>query len=576
MGREIEVQLHLWPWSVGIQDREETVDISSGSTSFNFYGSPVVSVSTHTSLYLPQRNERFVPFGPTFKTIHDEYQLYETPHGVLASDQARGETSDGAIRVQGLDGTSTLHLSPKGAIPRHKTRSDEKLIETDLARTVLAWSQLFDDLLDDSLKRWKRENRFPWSAILEFIEKMKREARDPRMALIVHIAEAIHRQLPVTMEAARRVLIRERRILPAGRVTETDTACLRWYVRQPGETMAEKAASNRQALLGITRRETYNTLENRVLKDFLSRCVQESKRYLDTEVGEDQTLMQSMRTIRVRSFRHLCSNLRRVPFLEDVAKPPPSMQPNYVLQNDSRYRQIWQLYVRLLRREDEEDKMWDWQSRTWADVARLLVNASIYELARSSKKRPEGELLLEEFLKSGMQLSREQHQGCRIQAGSEPGPFMVKHRIGDTAKASVLEVVHPDLAHKHVTTRDLGRMGGHLYFVLTPMAGGRRKVIVIWAVHTAGAEPKPAWEEIGRSAKHALGKHTLLLGERIPDFPEIHGFVVASDLLAKEAELYAGSSEQLPLVQVATDLRRWGDAVAGLSLIVEDILRNIL
>jgi len=119
-------------------------------------------------------------------------------------------------------------------------------------------------------------------------------------------------------------------------------------------------------------------------------------------------------------------------------------------------------------------------------------------------------------------------------------------------------------------------MGGHLYLVLSPIAGSCRKVIVVWAVHTAGAERTPTWQEIGRSAKQALSKHILLLGERVPDFPEIHGFVVASDLLANEAELYAGPSEQLPIVQVATDQRCWEDAVAGLSLIVEDILRNIL
>ena len=574
MPKEIEAQLHLWPWSVG--NRAETVDMSSGSTTFDFYGSPVVSVSTHASLYLPQRNERFSPFGPTFRTLQGEYQLYETPHGVLSSNQAYGKTSDSTIRVKIPEGMNTVHLSSKGAVSRYASGVSGEQVETELAGTVLAWSQLFDDLLDDSLKRWKRENRFPWSAILDFIAKMKREARDPRMALIVHIAEAIHKQLPGTMQAARRVLVRERRILPAARITETDTACLRWYVRQPGETMAEKAASNRQTLLGITRRETFDTLENRVLKDFLSRCVQESKRYLDTEVGENQILMQSMRTTKVRSFRHLCSNLRRIAFLEDVASPPPGIRPNYVLQNDSRYREIWQFYCKLLRREDEEDKLWDWQSRTWADVARLLVNAALYELAHSSQVDLQGEFILEEFLASSMQVSREQRQGCRVLAGSEAGPFVVRKRSLNSSKASMLEVVHPDFAHEHIATRNLGRMGGHLYLVLTPIADGRRKVIVVWAAHTAGAERTPTWAEIGHSAKKALEKHALLLGERAFDFPEIHGFVVASDMFEKEVELYAGPSDQLPIVQVATDQRCWEDAIVGLSLIIEEILRNTL
>ncbi len=574
MLREVEAQFHFWPWSAGIT--EETKDLLSNSVSFPFYGSPVLSISTRATVYLPQRNERFSRFGPPFRTLGGEYQLYEVPHGILASHEKGPEITSDVIGFSVPDRRISVRILARGARSRYSSIPSGKKRESELARTVLAWSQFFDDLIEEAQKKWKREGRFPWVVILDFIADMKPEVSEPRMALIVHIAEAMHQQLPVTVNAARKVLVRERLMLPAGRVTETDTACLQWYVRQPGRTMAEKAATNRHALLGVSRRETYNTLENRVLKDFLLRCTQESKRYLNTEVGNDQALINSRRATRVRSFKHLCSNLRRAAFMEEIDKPPSPVRPNYALQNDFRYSQIWQMYKRLLRREDEEDRMWDWQSRTWADIARLLVSTALFSLARSSHEGKFGKMLVEELLRSDMQLLREQHSGCRVRAGSEPGPFLIRHRFGNSKTAAVLEIVHTDLAHEHITTQNLGRMGGHLYLVITPLNGDRRKVMVVWAIHTAGSEIHPTWGKIASSAERALKKHALRLGERVTDFPELHGFVVASDLQAKKVDLHIGSREQLWLVQVPADQRYWKDAVEGLALVTDDILENTL
>ncbi len=56
--------------------------------------------------------------------------------------------------------------------------------------------------------------------------------------------------------------------------------CLRWLCRQPGYDAIEKAGA-KQRILAITRRENYNTLENRgIFKDFLMRCSRETDQYL--------------------------------------------------------------------------------------------------------------------------------------------------------------------------------------------------------------------------------------------------------------------------------------------------------
>lgn len=550
---------------------EETVNLITGEAIFPFFGSPVISVSARASLFLPQRYERFTPFGSQFVTLGGVYELYEMPHGVMATRHSVTTEAEGKISVHSKNSRQTIRVIAQGA-KRRVVQNGEGPEETKLSRVVVAWSQFFDDLIEKS-KEINRENKLPWSEIEKIIFEIAEEAAEPRMALIVDIAERMHSRLSLVVNAPRKILFRERRMLPAGRVAETDTACLRWFVRQSGESIAEKAAANHQQLLGVTRRESFDTLENKVLKDFLFRCAYEGRRYLITEVGDDPNLQQSKRTRMMRGFCHLCSGLRQVPHLEDVSKPPTATRPNYVLQNDYRYKQVWYHYTRLLRREDEEDRLWDWQSRTWADVSRFLVNFALYNLSRKSNT----ELPLEELLASGIHLLREQHLGSRVSGGSEPGPFMVNRRGTDRSRASILEVVHPNLTGEHPATQLLGWIGGHLYLVLTPLGGGRRSIIVVWAVHTAGTEVHPTWEDISRSAGKALQNHIRNLdGFRYTDLPILKGFVLASDMESESAELHQGMDGGLHLVQVSTDQRDWKNALSGIEAVLEVIMGEIL
>ncbi|RKY23455.1 MAG: hypothetical protein DRP62_05855, partial [Planctomycetota bacterium] len=145
MLREIEAQFHFWPWSVGI--REETKDLSSSLVSFPFYGSPVLSISTRAAVYLPQRNEQFTRFGPPFRTLGGEYQLYEVPHGILASREKAPEFTSDVIGLRVSDRRISVRILAKGARSRYSSTPDGEVNESELARTVLAWSQFFDDLI---------------------------------------------------------------------------------------------------------------------------------------------------------------------------------------------------------------------------------------------------------------------------------------------------------------------------------------------------------------------------------------------------------------------------------------------
>lgn len=272
---EIELQLHLWPWSAGNPKRwpehedGETVDLVSGIASFPFFGSPVISVSSQMELFLPRRHERFFPFGPPFQSQYGLYQLHEAPHGVLTGMRTEDDPM-GYILLQSTQGRAKVQLITKGAKLRFSANNGDQEKATELYATVLSWSQQFEELLKQS-RKWSNENKILWDDVLKQFLTGLDKVDEPRMALIVKIAEDMSRKLSVVVHAARKILYRERQLISASRVAEIDTNCLRWIVRQPGDTLVEKAALNRQRIFGVIRRESYDTLENRVLKDFLVR-----------------------------------------------------------------------------------------------------------------------------------------------------------------------------------------------------------------------------------------------------------------------------------------------------------------
>jgi len=570
----VPVQLHLWPWSVG--NPQETVNLDRDAVSVLFFGSPVLSVADHAEVFLDSMYQKFLPFGPAYPSLHGPCQLYQVPHGVITEKNGKkefsGERARRMIVASGPNNSRKIRIQTEGAVSSI-VQIDEENKESQLYRTILAWSNYFDECIQESLDT-NRNNRLPWSNLLESLRRIATKDREPRMALIVRIAERMHNHLPRVVHAARRILVRERNMIPAPRVAETDTACLRWYVRQPGTTSAQKAAANNHRLLAVTRRESLDTLENMVLKDFVGRCRTECRRYLNFDCNEQQR-NQSERGRSVNAFGHMCDTLKALPQLQNISRPPVAIRPNYVLQNDYRYKHIWKLYLKLLRRAEAEDRLWDWQARTWADIARMLANVALISL--EGKKGCNQRFELKEILKSAFAILPEQRLGSRIERGCEPGPFEVRSAHGCEAGA-ILEIVHPTLAGEHPVTKNFGRLGGHLYLVFTPLNGKQQTVLVLWAVHTAGGDPKtrPTWHDIAKSASCALDRHRVVLEERATNLPSLRAFVLANDLDAEEPEIYSASEGIVHLVRIPTNQECWEAAVENIALVLEEALEVVI
>src|SRR5215510_13369109 len=170
-------QIHFWPWSIEIPD--ETMDLTGGTVCFPFFGSPIISVVQGATLLLASRLEHFKPLGPPYPCPDSTRQVYETPHGVLA-----GPTNLKKLRLLNLRGSQGIFLTAEGAVERFRlSAGTTQQGDSPMARHVLAWSQVCDDLLEHGSKPESHSNEVAWSEVLGQLRPLS-ESNEPRMALI--------------------------------------------------------------------------------------------------------------------------------------------------------------------------------------------------------------------------------------------------------------------------------------------------------------------------------------------------------------------------------------------------------
>lgn len=152
----------------------------------------------------------------------------------------------------------------------------------------------------------------------------------------------------------RKLLQRKREMVPMDKVQELDSTCIRWLTKQPGYTTEQKAG-NKQRVMSIVRLETLDTLENRVFKDFLRLCVSECRRYIDKF---EKHFNNSQRIKEVRKLQNLAILTLSKPEMQTIKKLYNYPKPNYVLQNNSSYKTIWDLYKKLLHKSKLLESAW--------------------------------------------------------------------------------------------------------------------------------------------------------------------------------------------------------------------------
>lgn len=232
-------------------------------------------------------------------------------------------------------------------------------------RARLVWDRLSDveTALGDPINLWAELNR-RWTLDDESVE--------PRMDVIVRHARLYGRDLDELAAAPRRVLRRTHKMTRIDRIGEFDRRAMTWLVRQPGETLVERAGDD-QRVLAVAREQNFNTLENRVVRSYAALALSHARAYLDRYASKHRT----RRFEAVKRYAQRCRRVERLLHEAGVAQAEPGVTPNFVLLNNSRYRAIWGAWIELLKDSRIEDDLWRWQPRSFEEFTALALMAGL-------------------------------------------------------------------------------------------------------------------------------------------------------------------------------------------------------
>jgi hypothetical protein len=233
-----------------------------------------------------------------------------------------------------LAGGTTLLLDAS-ALPARPEEDRDSEHETEqgakalLDRVKSVWERLRDveGTLEDPARMWRQVQAL-------WLDEAARA--NPEMDIIVEHARLLPPTLDMLDHAPRRILRRVQRMVPVARVQEVDRRTMTWLIRQPGESIAERAG-NRQRIQAVAREESFNTLENRVVLSYARMADAVARDYCDRH----GTTALTPRVARVRRFGGRCRTLERDLRSRSVGEAGADATPNFVLQNDVRYRAVW-------------------------------------------------------------------------------------------------------------------------------------------------------------------------------------------------------------------------------------------
>lgn len=404
-----------------------------------------------------------------------------------------------------------------------------------------------------------REDPTAWDRLQRAWPERQAQAEEARHALIVEHAGRLPALVEATAGHPRRVLKRTRQQMPIDRIQELDTACLEWMIRRPGLSVAEKAGP-RQRLLGVAREENLDTLENRVLKDFLRLSIEEAGLWQHA----NQRFGLSERARRVGRYQALCRNCHRELRAAGISDPVAPVLPNFVLQHDARYRVIWRAYRELLSAEQREDDLWRWQGRLWADFVRLAVVIGLGRIADPQVR-----------LQAPLRLRREQARGRWSDTLARLAVFLLTLR----GRPLVAEVLDPGLPQPAAQPAGLAAvapwqhaLGCTAVIVLRDGRDGRQRSLCVWAAHGVTDVPL-SLETLAASADEALDQAMRREALHGDDRIRARGLVIRSKHDA--APEFATQAGRVYGLTLSADPARIREAFAEFALTLQDSLERL-
>lgn len=333
-----------------------------------------------------------LPLVGRIETNEGPRLLWELPSAMVELDQPTLAEESVTVLLRRRRGPQSKVAATLQGVARRSRAARDDGEPAQAADGVLDWAPIADEIEslvdahvdgiteilgtpppDDSASWGRGAGRRVIRPLAEALVAWRRAGRgdEPRLALIVRLAQDLRRSLPDVCARPRVVLSRDRQLRSVHRIEQIDGACLRWLARQPGWTVLEKAGS-RQQVLSVVRLERADTLENRVVRDLLTRAARAGDAYL----RQHRRFAGHARCELVRGFTVTVRSLLRTSAIGSVSPLVGVPAPNYVLLHDARYRPLWEAYLRLVRHQQLLDSAWKWQRRIWVEACLLALLAT--------------------------------------------------------------------------------------------------------------------------------------------------------------------------------------------------------
>ena len=213
-----------------------------------------------------------------------------------------------------------------------------------------------------------------WTQLLELWVGTNTNAK-PWMDEIVKQAQALGSTIEHLAKSPRHILRRVHKQIPLSRVQEIDRRAMTWLIRQPGETIAERAG-DRQRIQAVAREENFNTLENRVVLSYARLAHKFAKAYAPSN---NKTELRKRHRL-VKAYGKRCNQLASDFCDIGISETLPDATPNFVLQNNPNYRSIWNAWRLLLAKERALDELWRWQAHSWEEFSALALMVALQSI----------------------------------------------------------------------------------------------------------------------------------------------------------------------------------------------------
>ncbi len=364
-------------------------------------------------------------------------------------------------------------------------------------RSESSWTR-WSERLHDTIRRWEELSRNASQRTWENVAarwEPRDHSRQCRRSLIVRLSETLPRWLREIAHSPRVRLQRQREMRPLDRASELDAGCIRWLSLQPGTSLVQRAGP-RQRVLAVVRKPDYGTLENRITADVLRRCVKLAQAY---QVEHRGFVEQGERTPAlvegVRRFQHLCRHLLRISPVGSVPEISGAPRANYVLTQNTAYREVWKAWLAIRQRQQEKESLWEWQDRLWADFCRGLLAILLLRMRG-----------VREFATTRLEILPTHAEGGFVPGACWPSPLIMQRpdqpplRIDILAGKPVAE--HAGIGPPDLTVKAVGPSGVALLHLWT---------LVAWNGDSLAWAPAERLTTAARQLGDAL--------ERLPDAP---------------------------------------------------------